>query len=82
MPSTAELLDRFRVQLQRNHATAELREGTDEIRPGDRFQDWRGRCAAVVAVSSVAIIYRRDGYDQNCEMRRELFLKEFKKVAA
>lgn len=80
MRNTTALLERFKAQLQRNYSGTETCLQVREIAPGNRFKDGYGRLVTVIAVSPHTIIFRRDGYDKNCEMRRDKFLKEFTEV--
>ena len=77
MRNTEALLERFKAQLQRNHSCTESCLQVREAAPGDRYKDGYGRLVTVITVSPHKIIFRREGYDQNCEMRRDKFLKEF-----
>jgi hypothetical protein len=80
MRNTADLLERFKTQLQRNHTNVESCQQVREVLPGDHYKDGYGQKVTVVAVSQYTIIFRRDGYDQNCEMPRNKFLNEFVEV--
>ena len=80
MRNTAALIDRFKAQLQRNYSGNESCLQVREVAPRDHFKDGYGRLVTVIAVSPNTIIFRRDGYDQNCEARRDKFLKEFTEV--
>lgn len=77
MRNTAALIERFKAQLQRNFSGTESCLQVREVAPGNRFKDGYGRLVTVIAVSPNTIIFRRDGYDKNCETRRDKFLKEF-----
>ncbi|HKN05499.1 MAG TPA: DUF4222 domain-containing protein [Buttiauxella sp.] len=77
MRNTDALFERFKAQLQRNYSGTESCLQVREVAAGDRFKDGYGRLVTVIAVSPNKVIFRRDGYDQNCEMRWDKFLKEF-----
>ncbi|WP_370090885.1 DUF4222 domain-containing protein [Buttiauxella sp. 3AFRM03] len=51
------------------------------VRPvAKRYKDRYGNGLTVITAGVKTIIYRRDGYDMNCEMRREKFLEKFIEV--
>lgn len=75
-----DLQARMRCLLQRNiPGSAPCDCGT--VKPmAKRYKDRYGKRLTVIHAGEKSIIYRRDGYDANCEMRREKFFKEFTEV--
>ncbi|WMY76412.1 DUF4222 domain-containing protein [Buttiauxella selenatireducens] len=77
MRDTAELLQRFKTVLQRNLPNTAPQQRVREIAAGDRLKNSYGRRVTVIAANQKTIEFRRDGYDMNCALGRDKFLREF-----
>ncbi|MRT11069.1 DUF4222 domain-containing protein [Enterobacteriaceae bacterium RIT711] len=75
-----DLQARMRCLLQRNIANAAPIECAESTKVATRYKDRYGNGLSVINAGEKTIIYRRDGYDRNCEMRRDKFLNEFTEV--
>ncbi|WP_368750316.1 DUF4222 domain-containing protein [Klebsiella aerogenes] len=71
------LQERMRRVLQRNTMTG---IPSDRAARSRRYKDRRGRMVTVLEFGAKTVLYRRDGYDQNSELSRDKFFRDFVEV--
>ncbi len=74
-----ELLNRMKSVLQRNAANAPADRGA-EYRPGQKFQDVRGRVVTLVSRTHARVTFLRQGYSGVCELSCKEFERKFSEV--
>lgn len=79
MRNAQELVERMKNAMK-HRLPAKPADCSDELIPGVKYRNERGRMVTVTRVSRLRVMYRYEGYKEICETSRREFDLKFRKV--